>query len=116
MAAREQRAPHTGTVPSLVVSFDIGTTFSGASYAFLTPGEVPQIHGVTGFVLSLLLTRLNTHIDANLVSYRGQEDQPSSSKVPTVLIYDTEGEAVACGAEACEDILLRDPDYLKVEW
>lgn len=31
----------------LVVALDIGTTFSGAAYAFLDPGEIPRIRSVT---------------------------------------------------------------------
>ena len=39
--------PYKGTVRKLVVAIDVGTTYSGVSYAILDPGEVPQIHGVT---------------------------------------------------------------------
>ena len=41
------RTPYSGTSRKLVLALDIGTTFSGAAYAFLDPGEVPQIHSVT---------------------------------------------------------------------
>ena len=41
------RAPYSGPSRKLVVAFDIGTTFSGAAYAFLDPGEIPQIQSVT---------------------------------------------------------------------
>ena len=41
------RKPYTGLTRSLVLALDIGTTFSGVSYAILEPGEVPKIHGVT---------------------------------------------------------------------
>jgi hypothetical protein len=41
------RAPYTGLSRKLVVALDIGTTFSGAAYALLDPGEVPQIQPVT---------------------------------------------------------------------
>ena len=41
------RAPYSGTSRKLVLALDIGTTFSGAAYTFLDPGEVPQIHSVT---------------------------------------------------------------------
>ncbi|KAF9650933.1 hypothetical protein BDM02DRAFT_3127282 [Thelephora ganbajun] len=33
-----------------VLAFDIGTTFSGAAYAFLDPGEIPQIDPVTKYL------------------------------------------------------------------
>ena len=41
------RNPYTGGSRKLVVSLDIGTTFSGAAYALLDPGEVPKIQSVT---------------------------------------------------------------------
>lgn len=120
MASREQRPPHVGDRQSLVISFDVGTTFSGASYAFLTPGEVPQIHSVTGCVV--LIADANHHLRAQIelnriiYSYQGQEDQASSSKVPTVLIYTPGGDLVACGAEASDEIMDDNPEYMKVEW
>ena len=42
--------PYTGET-RLVVAFDIGTTFSGASYCILERGQVPEINGVTRQVL-----------------------------------------------------------------
>ena len=51
---------HPGTMPplqayrgicrKLVLGIDVGTTYSGIAYAFLDPGEIPQIHGVTRYV------------------------------------------------------------------
>jgi hypothetical protein len=41
------RTPYNGASRKLVLAFDIGTTYSGAAYAFLDPGEVPQINMVT---------------------------------------------------------------------
>ena len=41
------RARYSGSSRKLVIALDIGTTFSGAAYAFLDPGEVPQIQSVT---------------------------------------------------------------------
>lgn len=43
----DTRKPYSGTTRSLVIALDVGTTFSGVSYAILEPGEVPKIHGVT---------------------------------------------------------------------
>ena len=43
------RKPYTGQTRSLVLALDVGTTFSGVSYAILEPGEVPKIHGVTRY-------------------------------------------------------------------
>jgi hypothetical protein len=45
--AAETRKPYGGATRSLVIALDVGTTFSGVSYAVLEPGEVPKIHGVT---------------------------------------------------------------------
>jgi hypothetical protein len=61
----ETRKPYRGTTRGLVIALDVGTTFSGVSYAFLEPGEVPKIHGVTRFP--------------------GQEHIAGDSKIPTVL-------------------------------
>ena len=47
------RTPYSGTSRKLVLAFDIGTTYSGAAYAFLDPGEVPEITPVTRCGLSL---------------------------------------------------------------
>ena len=43
----ETRTSYTGRTRKLVVALDIGTTFSGAAYALLNPGQVPQIRSVT---------------------------------------------------------------------
>ena len=49
------RARYSGTSRKLVVALDIGTTFSGAAYAFLDPGEVPMIRSVTKQVFPLII-------------------------------------------------------------
>jgi hypothetical protein len=41
------RKPYKGLQKKLVIAFDVGTTFSGVSYAVLVPGEPPLIQGVT---------------------------------------------------------------------
>ncbi|KAF9783747.1 hypothetical protein BJ322DRAFT_877041 [Thelephora terrestris] len=63
-------APYNGTSRKLVLAFDIGTTYSGAAYAFLDPGQVPQINSVTKYL-----------------------DNPNvgSAKVPSILYYDRQG-------------------------
>ena len=48
------RAVYTGRTRKLVVALDIGTTFSGAAYALLDPGEIPQIRSVTKQVTALI--------------------------------------------------------------
>jgi len=45
------RTRYTGTSRKLVLAFDIGTTFSGAAYAFLEPGEDLKIQPVTRQVI-----------------------------------------------------------------
>ncbi|KIK35131.1 hypothetical protein CY34DRAFT_783682 [Suillus luteus UH-Slu-Lm8-n1] len=45
----DTRKPHGGSSHALIIALDVGTTFSGVSYALLEPGEVPKIHGVTQF-------------------------------------------------------------------
>lgn len=47
------RPAYAGNKRSLVLAFDIGTTFSGVSYALLDPGQVPQINSVLRLVLPL---------------------------------------------------------------
>ncbi len=47
--APEQRGPFSGGARKLVMAFDVGTTYSGVSYALLDPGIVPEIHGVTRY-------------------------------------------------------------------
>lgn len=62
----------------LVISIDLGTTFSGASYAVLSPGQRPVIEDVKAFP--------------------GQAT--AGSKVPSVIMYSSKGEAKLFGAEA----------------
>jgi hypothetical protein len=47
----DTRKPYGGSTRSLVLAFDVGTTFSGVSYAILEPNEIPKIHGVTRCIL-----------------------------------------------------------------
>lgn len=52
------RKPYHGRLRGLVVAFDVGTTYSGVSYAILDPGEVPKIQGVTRSVSACSATTL----------------------------------------------------------
>ena len=52
------RASYSGPSRRLVVALDIGTTFSGAAYALLDPGEVPEIRSVTKQVFLLILDQV----------------------------------------------------------
>ncbi|KAF8972184.1 hypothetical protein BDZ97DRAFT_1650258 [Flammula alnicola] len=78
--ASDTRKPYSGLSRSLVIAIDVGTTFSGVSYAILEPGEIPKIHGVTRFP--------------------GQEHVAGNSKIPSVIYYDKYGSIMAAGAEA----------------
>ena len=61
------RARYSGPSRKLVVALDIGTTFSGAAYAFLDPGQVPQIRSVTRRVFPLILDLLTNGNDKTQV-------------------------------------------------
>ncbi|KIL58030.1 hypothetical protein M378DRAFT_345727 [Amanita muscaria Koide BX008] len=74
-----QRNPFNGREKSLVIAIDIGTTFSGVSYALLEPEKVPQIRSVARFA--------------------GQKEQQGASKVPSVVCYDQSWNVVAAGSE-----------------
>ncbi|EGN98678.1 hypothetical protein SERLA73DRAFT_107767 [Serpula lacrymans var. lacrymans S7.3] len=76
----DTRKPYGGSTRSLAIALDVGTTFSGVSYAILEPGEVPKIHGVTRFP--------------------GQEHVAGNSKIPSLVYYDKYGTLRAAGAEA----------------
>ena len=55
------RKPYTGLTRSLVLALDIGTTFSGVSYAILEPGDVPKIHRITRYAtFSVYMRTLRT--------------------------------------------------------
>ncbi|KAG8894097.1 hypothetical protein FRB99_001522 [Tulasnella sp. 403] len=94
------RFPYTGAKPSIVIAIDVGTTFSGVSYTFLRPYQVSTVYNVM---------RLPG-------SFKGQEDLPTNTKVPTILYYDRGGQLLACGAEATAGQLGNPEEYIKVEW
>ena len=48
------RVPYPGSTRKFILALDIGTTFSGAAYAFLDPGQVPEIRSVTKQALPLV--------------------------------------------------------------
>ncbi|PCH36691.1 hypothetical protein WOLCODRAFT_146366 [Wolfiporia cocos MD-104 SS10] len=72
--------PLQGYIRKLVLAFDVGTTYSGISYALLDPGEVPVVREVTRFP--------------------GQENAAGESKIPSILYYTASGHVRAVGAEA----------------
>ncbi|KAF8311659.1 uncharacterized protein EI90DRAFT_2953365 [Cantharellus anzutake] len=66
--------------PKIILGLDIGTTFSGVSFAYLFP-EGPQA-----------VMRVN--------AWPGQEAHSGDSKIPTQIWYDKNKKATAFGAEA----------------
>ncbi|KAF8441288.1 hypothetical protein L210DRAFT_3611856 [Boletus edulis BED1] len=93
------RKPFHGRVRGLVVAFDVGTTYSGVSYAILDPGEVPKIQGVT--------------------RYPAQEHVGGDCKIPSIVYYDQHGTPRALGAEALQDHIIEqaeDEQWVKLEW
>ncbi|VDB90859.1 unnamed protein product [Peniophora sp. CBMAI 1063] len=93
------RKVYTGGKRKLVLAFDLGTTFSGVSFAILDPGKVPRIQTVS--------------------RYPGQET--GDAKIPTVVYYDKNGNALAMGAEEPQIVETDGDDEwedepLKLEW
>ncbi|KAF9262587.1 hypothetical protein L218DRAFT_960047 [Marasmius fiardii PR-910] len=83
----------------MVIAFDVGTAYSGASYAVLDPGLPPITEGVPKFP--------------------GQGKIGGDSKIPSIIYYDQDGNVQAVGTEATEEAFLEQVDeegYQKVEW
>lgn len=94
----DTRKPYGGSSRALIIALDVGTTFSGVSYALLEPGEVPKIHGVTRFP--------------------GQEHVAGNSKIPSIMYYDKHGRVMAAGAEADNASIIsqaEDEEWIKTE-
>ncbi|KAG2146157.1 uncharacterized protein EDB93DRAFT_1240978 [Suillus bovinus] len=94
----DTRKPYGGSSRALIIALDVGTTFSGVSYALLEPGEIPKIHGVTRFP--------------------GQEHVAGNSKIPSVMYYDKHGRVMAAGAEADNASIIsqaEDEEWIKTE-
>lgn len=94
-----QRTPYTGTHRRLVVGIDVGTTFSGVSYAILDPGVVPEIRGVNRFP--------------------AQGAVGADCKIPSVIYYDADGVPRAFGAETRQQDIIEqaeDENWTKAAW
>ncbi|PIL34614.1 hypothetical protein GSI_03393 [Ganoderma sinense ZZ0214-1] len=90
---------YRGLVRKLVVGIDVGTTFSGVSYAVLDPGEVLSIRTIN--------------------RYPGQENDSGNSKIPSVLYYRQDGTLHSVGAEAKApgmELVAEDENLIFVEW
>ncbi|EGN92781.1 hypothetical protein SERLA73DRAFT_116909 [Serpula lacrymans var. lacrymans S7.3] len=93
------RQPYQGHSRKLVLAFDVGTTYSGISYCFLDPGDIPIIQGVTRFP--------------------AQDHVGGDCKIPSIIYYDNEGVPVAIGGEALQESVIEraeDEDWKKLEW
>ncbi|KAK0434111.1 hypothetical protein EV421DRAFT_1717855 [Armillaria borealis] len=71
--------PYRGESRKLILSMDLGTTYSGVSYSILESGAVPIINSVTRY-------------------YEGQPH--GDSKTPTVLLYNKDGNLHSAGEGA----------------
>ena len=73
------RARYAGSTRKLVIALDIGTTFSGAAYAFLDPGEIPQIRSVTRQVVPPIpvLVMVSNEWDVGISTIRILDPQKS---------------------------------------
>ncbi|KAF8333722.1 hypothetical protein F5887DRAFT_1080066 [Amanita rubescens] len=87
-----QKNAYNGFERKLVIAFDVGTTFSGVSYAFLIPGETPTIQSVTRFP--------------------GQQKVAGDSKIPSIVCYDGDGNVAGVGSEADPEV---NPELWEVE-
>lgn len=93
------RQPYRGLSRKLVIAFDVGTTYSGASYCVLDPGEVPKI--------------------LRVARYPAQEHLGGDNKIPSILYYDQQHVVRAAGAEALQERVIEqaeDENWVKVEW
>ncbi|KAG8919318.1 hypothetical protein FRC02_001749 [Tulasnella sp. 418] len=94
-----ERPPYRGRDTSLIISIDLGTTFSGSAWSLLEPQQIPEVVDVSG--------------------YPGQEFQAASTKVPTVMLYDRNGTVQAAGSEIFDpeiNLRARREGWLRVEW
>ncbi|PCH36670.1 hypothetical protein WOLCODRAFT_92097 [Wolfiporia cocos MD-104 SS10] len=90
---------YNGLQRKLIIAFDVGTTYSGAAYAVLDPGIIPEIKNVT--------------------RYPGQENAVGDTKIPSVLYYNPDGTIHSVGAETDQPgmaLIAEDEDLILVEW
>ncbi|KAJ7471922.1 hypothetical protein FB451DRAFT_311117 [Mycena latifolia] len=95
--ADNRRAPYSGSTRKLIISIDVGTTFTATSYCLLQPGNVPKFEEIL----------------------RWPKQATPDAKVPSVLYYDKNGKARAFGAETeDEDTIIEAEEngWFKTEW
>ncbi|KAJ7764838.1 hypothetical protein B0H16DRAFT_1718048 [Mycena metata] len=82
MSADNRRAPYAGPSKKLIISIDVGTTFTATSFCLLQPGNVPKFEEIL----------------------RWPKQATPDAKVPSVLYYDNDGKARAFGAETEDEV------------
>ncbi|KAJ6515203.1 hypothetical protein C8R47DRAFT_1001423 [Mycena vitilis] len=82
MAADNRRPPYSGSARKLIVSIDVGTTFTATSFCLLQPGNVPKFEEIL----------------------RWPKQATPDAKVPSVLYYDRNGNPKAFGAETEDEV------------
>ncbi|KAJ6491572.1 hypothetical protein DFH09DRAFT_1377208 [Mycena vulgaris] len=95
--ADNRRAPYSGSTRKLIISIDVGTTFTATSFCLLQPGNVPKFEEIL----------------------RWPKQATPDAKVPSVLYYDNDGKARAFGAETeDEDTIIEAEEngWYKTEW
>ncbi|TFK38488.1 hypothetical protein BDQ12DRAFT_606089 [Crucibulum laeve] len=89
------RKPYKGKEERLVVSVDIGTTFTAASWCILVPGQIPKFESIV----------------------RWPDQFEGSAKVPSVVYYDESRKPRAFGARnIAEPTTEAEHRWLKLEW
>ncbi|KAF7783241.1 hypothetical protein Agabi119p4_2617 [Agaricus bisporus var. burnettii] len=90
---------YQGFEETLLIAFDVGTTYSRISYSILNPGKKPEVQSVHRFP--------------------GQEKAGGTAKLPSIIYYDKNGKVRAVGAEAEGDnveVTADEENWHKVEW
>ncbi|KAJ7021478.1 hypothetical protein C8F04DRAFT_267963 [Mycena alexandri] len=96
-AADNRRSPYAGPSKKLIISIDVGTTFTATSFCLLQPGNVPKFEEIL----------------------RWPKQATPDAKVPSVLYYDQHGKARAFGAETEDEdtiMVAEENEWVKVEW
>ncbi|KAI5122758.1 hypothetical protein M0805_009841 [Coniferiporia weirii] len=83
--------PYAGDRTGIIIGIDVGTTFSGVSYAFLRPGEIPELMTVAKF----------------------SKQTTGNSKIPSIIYYDEDANMAvkAIGAETALDTVIGDAEH-----
>lgn len=116
-SSRLRREPYSGSATGIVIGIDVGTTFSGVSYAILRPGEVPEVVSITQSVrhnVYSLLSTLNQLLSASRFS--GQTIM--GAKIPSVIFYDENSQIKAIGPQTTLDSIIQESElneWTKVE-